>query len=114
MENAAKFGIRLELVNGIGYIILANSTDSRITLSAIVTWGEEKLPLAHTFRASTLVNYAQQVNEKLAAGETVTTAIVLTVSGLDVLEEGEDLFMQPTITSDTAVSTTASKEAYIR
>lgn len=113
-ENAAKFGIRLELVNVSGYTILANSTDSRITLSAIVTWGEEKLPLTHTFRASTLVNYAQQVNEKLAAGETVTTAIVLTVSGLDVLEEGEDLFMQPTITSNTTVSATASKEAYIR
>jgi hypothetical protein len=113
-ENSVKFGIRLELRNEDGYAVLANTTDSRLVLTATITWGEEKLPLTHVFRAATLTSFAQGVEDKLAANETITTAIVLTITGLDVLAEGEDLYLQPTLTSDTTVSGIGAKVAYIR
>ena len=94
--------------------VLANTTDSRLVLTATITWGEEKLPLTHVFRAATLTSFAQSVEDKLAANEPITTAIVLTITGLDVLAEGEDLYLQPTLTSDTTVSGIGAKVAYIR
>ena len=113
-DNAAKFGIRLELTNTDGYTVLAATTDSKLTLSAVVSWGEEKVQLPYTFKAATLAAFGQAAADKIAAGEAVDIAIILTVTGLDVLAEGDGLYLQPTVTSDTAVSSTATKEAFTR
>lgn len=111
-ENAVKFGIRLELTNTDGYSVLGNTTDSRLTLMANITWDDETVVLPYTFKSSTVATFGKGAAEKVAQNQDVTTAIVLSITGLEAIEDGSSVYMQPILISDTNFSTIGEKAAY--
>ena len=107
--NAVKFGFRLTLQNAAGYDLLSTA-DHGLALQANLSWEGIPAPLGYRFKDATIENFAQQVAADLAANGTTGKAIVLTVSGLDVLPEGVALNATFTLTSalgTTATSTTS-------
>ena len=107
-ENAVKFGIRLVLTNTDGYAVLANTTDAKLSLHALVTWDSLGTDIDYVFQTATVKSYAEQVAAQVASGATITKAITLTVTGLDKLPEGETLKLTPQLESETEMTTTGA------
>ena len=102
--NAVKFGFRLALANTAGYDVLAATSDEALDTFTYLTWGSTKTPLVYQFKDATLKNYAQQAGADIAAGGATTKAIVLTVTGTDVLGSGTDLQAENAIVSAPGVT----------
>lgn len=111
-KNAVKFGIRLELTNTDGYAVLGNTADSDLTLMANISWDGGSIVLPYTFKASTIAAFGTGAAEKVAQNQAVTTAIVLTITGLDAIKEGGSVYLQPVLTSDTKLSVTGEKAGF--
>ena len=97
--NAVKFGFRLTLANAEGYSVLASTEDPGLDVFAYLSWGDMPAPLSYQFKDSTLKSYAA-----LVAGGSTTSAIVLTVTGTDVLESGTQLQVEYGIASAPGVT----------
>ena len=97
--NAVKFGFRLTFANTEGYSVLASTEDPGLDVFAYLSWGDMPAPLSYQFKDSTLKSYAA-----LMAGGSTTSAIVLTVTGTDVLESGTQLQVEYEIASAPGVT----------
>ena len=113
-QNAIKFGIRLELTNTDGYTLLGTTANSGLTLAAKVSWADEPVLLPYTFKSATVAAFGNAAADKAAQNQAVTTAIVLTITGLEALEAGSSVYLQPVLTSDTGLAVTGEKAGYAK
>ena len=102
--NSVKFGFRLELSNTDGYDVLAATSDEALDTFAYLSWGSLPAPLVYQFRDSTLRNYATQAKADITTSGSTNKAIVLTVSGTDVLESSTVLSVENSIVSTAGVT----------
>ena len=100
------------LTNTDGYSVLANTTDSKLDLHALITWDSLGAPIDYTFQDATVAKYGAQAAAKVAAGKENNMAITLKIVGLDRIPEGEPLELTPQIISETKISVMGEMKAW--
>ena len=109
-ETSMAYGIRVLFVNREAYRILAQG-DTNVKLTLSVTWeGKKGEPIKHTISENSLISYGKKAYTQAANGN-VTTAISITLKGLDSIV-GKKLYVTANIASTTAVSGTEDYAVY--
>ena len=100
-ENQTKFGVRLTFTNADAYEIIKSSAETGLSVGlTIKIAGYDDFKM--TYKASTLVEYAETMQRTdLGNGKPV---MVVTISGLGVLEAGTTITAYTTVLSTTSVS----------
>lgn len=108
-SNAVMVGIRLTLENAAGYDVLATTADSSLVISAQISLSSWDVGIQYSFKESTLRSYASQLSADIAANGSSSTAIILTICGLDSMGENTTLSVQPIV--ETAPGPTAQGDS---
>ena len=100
-KDKAQFGIRLTFTNADAYTALANNgSDFEIAMN--IDWGTGSV--RHVFSADSVKTYAEKAATQSVDGGTVTTALVVTVSGLQTLGVGTEVSATAAIESTTGMT----------
>jgi len=106
--DSVMFGVRMEL-NDRAYALLEDSVASGAELTLQLQSSAFDQPITYAFSADIVTEYAQNMQNN--EGYWV---IVLTVYGLDVLDEGTELTVTPLLHSSTSVTVTGEALTYTR
>lgn len=107
-SNSVMFGVRMEL-NDRAYALLEDSVASGAELTLQLASSAFDQPITYAFSADIVTEYAQNMQNN--EGYWV---IVLTVYGLDALDEGTELTVTPLLHSSTSVTMTGEALTYTK
>jgi len=111
--NQMKVGVKLKFYNSAAYELLCvkeNASSIDVRLRLWWTGQSTDYDINYSFEADTIVKYAK----KYAANPEATSAMVLTISGLDGLAEGGVITAKPSVTNNTEVLITADEQTYTK
>ena len=94
-SNVVKVGISLSLDNAAGYDVLATTTDESLNLFAHIGLDDRDSQIIYQFKNATLRSYVSQVYADIVENGSSSLAIILTISGIDSLEENTSISVQP-------------------
>ena len=111
-DNILKTGTRLNLANTAGYDVLAATENGALDTVVYLSWGDMPGPMRYTFRPETLRNYASQVAADIAAKGSSSKAITLTLTGLNGLDAGTQLNLQPAVETASGMQGQAENKSW--
>lgn len=109
---AVKFGFRLTLANADGYNVLSATTDEAVDTYCYVSLSNLPAPISYQFRDDTLRAFASQAAADIAKNGFTNKAVVITVSGLDKLNVGAAVTVQPAVLTAPGICANGASAAW--
>ena len=112
-SNIVRVATRILFTNPEGYDVLAN-TDASLTVTVDLYWTglPEGKVIEYTLKNDTVRNFATQAGGQAAANETITKAMALRITGVNQLENGDEITAKVHLDTVSGVGKAHSKSVF--